>query len=134
MIMAATASCASEPLQGQIIRLHHLNELTACALSAALVPNTKEPQGLCRSDGKRPDGLTLVPCQSGKPLIWDATIGGLLCSLGGPVTVLHRRWRHQIMPSMLGSHQIAISSRLRWSSLALRMSQLFTSLRLLERK
>jgi len=28
-------------------------------LSAAAIPNTKEPQGLCRSDGKWPDiGLT----------------------------------------------------------------------------
>ena len=39
-----------------------------------IIPNTKEPQGLCRSDGKHPDGLTLVPWQSGKPLIWDVTV------------------------------------------------------------
>ena len=36
--------------------------------------NTKEPIGLFRSDGKRPDGLTLVPWQSGKSLCWDVTV------------------------------------------------------------
>ena len=30
--------------------------------------------GLLRSDGKRPDGLTLVPWQSGKALCWDVTV------------------------------------------------------------
>ena len=59
---------------GRTIRHHHLNELVARALSAASIPNTKEPQGLSRSDGKRPDGLTLVPWQSGKPLVWDVTV------------------------------------------------------------
>ena len=32
---------------------------------------TKEPSGLFRTDGKRPDGLTLVPWQSGRSLCWD---------------------------------------------------------------
>jgi len=41
---------------------------------SAGIPATKEPVGLLRSDGKRPDGLTLVPWQSGKPLTWDVTV------------------------------------------------------------
>ena len=49
-------------------------------LSAAAISNTKEPQGLCRSDGKRPDGLTLVPWQSGRSLVWDVTV---VCPLAG---------------------------------------------------
>ena len=56
------------------IRHHALNELVACALSAAAIPNTKEPQGLCRSDGKRSDRLTLVPWQSGRSLVLDVTV------------------------------------------------------------
>ena len=27
-----------------------------------------------RSDGKRPDGLSLIPWQEGKPLCWDVTV------------------------------------------------------------
>ena len=34
----------------------------------------KEPVGLFRTDGKRPDGLTLIPWQSGKSLCWDVTV------------------------------------------------------------
>ena len=59
---------------GRLIRYHALNELVARAVSAAAIPNTKEPQGLCRSDGKKPGGLTLVPWQSGRSLVWDVTI------------------------------------------------------------
>ena len=34
----------------------------------------KEPTGLTRGDGKRPDGLTLVPWSCGKALTWDVTV------------------------------------------------------------
>ena len=34
----------------------------------------KEPTGLSRSDGRRPDGLTLIPWQNGKSLTWDVTV------------------------------------------------------------
>jgi hypothetical protein len=32
-----------------------------------------EPPGLSRADGKKPDGLTMVPWKRGKSLIWDFT-------------------------------------------------------------
>ena len=43
------------------------------ALSAAKIPSRLEPSGLYRSDGKRPDGVFVVPWKGGKLLLWDAT-------------------------------------------------------------
>jgi len=51
-----------------------INDVVSSAITAAGVPETKEPVGLGRLDGKRPDGLTLIPQQSGKPLTWDVTV------------------------------------------------------------
>ena len=55
-------------------RHHALNDLIARSFAAAGIPVTKEPTGLFRSDGKRPEGLTLVPWQNGKSLCWDVTV------------------------------------------------------------
>jgi len=38
------------------------------------IPATKEPSG------KRPDGLTLIGWQGGKPLIWDVTVASKLAA------------------------------------------------------
>lgn len=58
---------------GRFPRHHALNDIVRRALISANVPCMLEPPGLSRSDGKRPDGLTLVPWQKGKCLLWDAT-------------------------------------------------------------
>ena len=42
------------------------------------MPSTKEPAGLLRTDGKRPDGLTNVPWQAGKSAVWDVTVADTL--------------------------------------------------------
>ena len=34
----------------------------------------KEPAGLSRDDGKRPDGVTLLPWARGKAMAWDVTV------------------------------------------------------------
>jgi len=60
--------CKKAP--GRTARHHALNDLIARTLVSAGIPVTKEPNGLSRSDGKRPDGLTLVPWKEGKPLTW----------------------------------------------------------------
>jgi len=59
---------------GRSARHHALNDLVARSFASAGTPVTKEPTGLFRTDGKRPDGLTLVPWQSGKSLCWDVTV------------------------------------------------------------
>jgi len=55
-------------------RHHMLNDFVARALAAAGVPAVKEPAGLVRQDGKRPDGLTLIPYANGRSLTWDVTV------------------------------------------------------------
>ena len=63
---------------GRTSRHHAFNDLIVRAFSSAGFPVTKEPSGLFRSDGKRPDGLTLVPWSSAKALCWDVTVTCLL--------------------------------------------------------
>ncbi|XP_049886857.1 uncharacterized protein LOC126381429 [Pectinophora gossypiella] len=58
---------------GRFPRHHALNDIVRRALISANIPCVLEPPGLSRSDGKRPDGLTMVPWQRGKCLLWDAT-------------------------------------------------------------
>jgi len=58
----------------RIARHQAINDVIAHAVTAAGVPVSKEPVGLVRIDGKRPDGLTLIPWQGGKPLTWDVTV------------------------------------------------------------
>ncbi|KAI5632514.1 DM DNA binding domain-containing protein [Phthorimaea operculella] len=58
---------------GRFPRHHALNDILRRALISANIPNVLEPPGLSRMDGKRPDGLTMVPWKKGKCLLWDAT-------------------------------------------------------------
>ena len=48
-------------VQGRTTRHRTVNDIVARAFTSAGVPTSKEPTGLLRNDGKRPDGLTLVP-------------------------------------------------------------------------
>ena len=48
--------------------------MIARRFASAGFPVSKEPTGLFRADEKRPDGLTLVPWQSGKARYWDVTV------------------------------------------------------------
>ena len=59
--------------EGRLPRHAAINDIIHRSLTSAKVPSRLEPNGLFRSDGKRPDGLSLVPWKEGKPLIWDAT-------------------------------------------------------------
>ena len=58
-----------------------LNDLIHCALIRADTPAVKEQQGLNRTDGKRPDALTLVPWHSGCSTTWDVTVVHTLAAL-----------------------------------------------------
>jgi len=66
-------SLVCERAPGRTVR-HHLNDVIAWYLASAGVPVSKEQSGLSRSDGKRPDGQTLIPWRAGRSLIWDVTV------------------------------------------------------------
>jgi len=55
-------------------RHSQLNDIIWRAFKRAQVPTVKEPPGLSRDDGKRPDCVTLLPWAKGKPLAWDVTV------------------------------------------------------------
>src|SRR5450631_1253865 len=58
---------------GRLSRHAALNEIIRRALVSHGVPAILTPSGLCREDGKRPDGVSLIPWREGKPLLWDIT-------------------------------------------------------------
>ena len=80
------------------------NRIIQKALGSADFPSTLEPSGLSRIDGKRPDGLTFLPYQDGKNLIWDFTCcdtvapSNLSLSIEGPGKAAEkaetRKWDH----------------------------------------
>ena len=55
------------------MRHKQLNAIIGDALQRAGFPCEMEPTGLSATDGRRPDGLTLMPWSHGKCLTWDAT-------------------------------------------------------------
>src|SRR6218665_3051344 len=65
-----------------------LNDLVFRSLVRAGYPYTKEPTGLLRTDGRRPDGQTLIPWRGGKNLVWDATVTDTLAASYLPDTSL----------------------------------------------
>lgn len=59
--------------KGRIPRHYEINQIIHRALTSAHVASSLEPIGLNRDDGKRPDGITLVPWIKGEKMVWDAT-------------------------------------------------------------
>jgi len=53
-------SLISKLATGRIARHQSVNKVVSKASASAGIPDTKEPTGLARGDGKRPDGLTLI--------------------------------------------------------------------------
>ena len=50
-----------------------INEVIKRSLGSANIPCHLELTGLYRSDGKQPDGMSIIPWKRGKVLVWDAT-------------------------------------------------------------
>jgi len=65
--------------RGRRSRHEAVNDVLARSLRSAEVPSVREPPGCSRADGKKPDGLTLVPWERGRSLVWDFTCVDTLC-------------------------------------------------------
>ena len=59
---------------GKHSRIASINNVICRACCRADIPAVKEPTGLTRTGGKRPDGSTLVPWSAGNCVFWDVTI------------------------------------------------------------
>jgi hypothetical protein len=75
-----THGLACKRSAGRTVRHHQINDVIWRALCHANIPSIKEPTGLLRSDGKRPDGLTQIPWHGGKCLTWDVTVTDTLAA------------------------------------------------------
>ena len=65
---------------GRYARHAMVNDLIKRALITCKIPALLEPTGCNRSDGKKPDGITLVPWKNGKPMVWDFTCADTLAA------------------------------------------------------
>jgi hypothetical protein len=68
-----THGLACRKSAGRHVRHNAVNDLIKRALTSANIPAMLEPTSLCRDDGKRPDGLTVLPWAHGRCLVWDFT-------------------------------------------------------------
>lgn len=61
-----------------ISRHNEINKIISHAFSSAGFPNIIQPSGISRDDGKRPDGMTLIPWSHGRS--WDVTVRDTLAA------------------------------------------------------
>ena len=86
---------------GRFSRHATLNSLIKQTLGSLDLPSMLEPRGMYRTDGKRPDGVTMIPWEMGKQLVWDVTVvdalapsrlnQGSLCNPGTTATEAEAR-------------------------------------------
>jgi Reverse transcriptase (RNA-dependent DNA polymerase) len=67
-------SLSCKQSSSKLIRHSAMNDIIYKSLSRADIPSVKEPSSLSRTDGKRPDGLSLIPWKGGKSVVWDVTV------------------------------------------------------------
>jgi len=73
---------------GRQSRHHAVNAILARTLRSVDVPAMLEPPDLIRGDGKRPDGMTIVPWSGGRTMVWDFTCPDtLVCSLPADLAI-----------------------------------------------
>ena len=58
---------------GRHLRHRLMNDVISRAMLAIPIPTRIEPSGLLPDSKLKPDGITIIPWTSGKPLAWDVT-------------------------------------------------------------
>ena len=86
---------------GRFSRHATLNSLIKQTFGSLDLPSMIEPRGPIRTNGKRPDGVTMVPWEMGIQLVWEVMVvealapsrlnQGSLCNLGPTATVAEPR-------------------------------------------
>ena len=69
----ATHGLSCRRSSGRHSRHAEINDIVKRSLASAKIPSHLEPTGISSSEGKRPDGITVVPWKRGRVLVWDAT-------------------------------------------------------------
>ena len=69
----ATHGLSCRKSQGRHSRHAAINDLIKRSLATVKIPAHLEPTGISQSDGKWPDGATIVPWKGGRVLVWDTT-------------------------------------------------------------
>ncbi len=81
-----TLSC--KRISGRLMRHNYLNNVIWRSLTPTTIPATKAPRGFLPSDGKRLDGLTLIPWWEGCYLVWDITVADTTAAFSLPSTTI----------------------------------------------
>ena len=84
-------------------------------MAKADIPALKEPPGLLRTDGKRPDGVMLLPWKQGKCVTWDLTMSDTLA----------QSYVHETSQTPAGASAEAAAERKRNEYSSLHQSYLF---------
>ena len=62
----------------RVLVASHVNSLLKQTLVCLNLASMLEPCGLYRTDGERPDGVTMILWEMGKQLVWDVTLADAL--------------------------------------------------------
>ena len=73
---------------GRQIRHSTISDIIWRAKRQAGVPSMKELSGLLQDDGKRPDGVTMIPSARGRCLAWDVTVSDTFLDTHLPLSSL----------------------------------------------
>ena len=116
-----THGLACRKSSGRLVRHNAVNDLIKRALTSANIPAMLEPKSLSRDDGKRPDGLTVLPWANGRCLVWDFTCPDTLAAshlnraVLGPSTVANdaesrKSTKYRSLSAMYSFSPVAVES------------------------